>query len=68
MSNQEKPQVVKDGFKPVTTQIFDRQDKYLHNDSVFAVKESLVVDFVPLKGNPKATLELEFDISLVPSQ
>jgi catechol 1,2-dioxygenase len=51
----------------VTTQIFDSADKYLDNDSVFAVKDSLVVDFKPLKGNPKANLELEYPIVLMPS-
>jgi len=52
----------------VTTQIFDKEDKYLDNDSVFAVKESLIVDFKPLKGNPKATLELEYPIVIAPQQ
>ena len=55
-----------DGYKPITTQIFDRAGPYLENDSVFAVKESLIVDFVPLKDNPKATLELEYNIILTP--
>jgi catechol 1,2-dioxygenase len=50
----------------VTTQIFDRTDPYLTNDSVFAVKDSLTVDFVPLKGNPGATFDLEYDITLIP--
>lgn len=59
--------VQREGFKPVTTQIFDSIDKYLDNDSVFAVKDSLIVDFKPLKGNPNATLELEYDILLMPS-
>jgi len=53
-------------YKPVTTQIFDRESKYLGDDAVFAVKESLVVDFVPLKGNPKAELQLEYNMILVP--
>ena len=57
-----------DDYKPVTTQIFDRKCAYLENDSVFAVKGSLVVDFVPLKGDPEATLELEYDITLAPVQ
>ena len=56
----------RDGYKPLTTQIFDRKDPYLKNDSVFAVKDSLIVDFVPLKGNPKATLELEYPVLLAP--
>jgi catechol 1,2-dioxygenase len=55
-----------DGYKPVTTQIFDRIDPYLKDDSVFAVKESLIVDFVDLKGNPRASLELEYNITLSP--
>jgi len=50
----------------VTTQIFDSVDKYLDNDSVFAVKDSLIVDFKPLKGNPTATLELEYPVTLMP--
>lgn len=47
------------------TQIFDRRDKYLKDDSVFAVKDSLIVDFVPRKNDPKAALEVEYDFRLV---
>jgi catechol 1,2-dioxygenase len=57
-----------EGYKPLTTQIFDRQDKYLTNDSVFAVKDSLIVDFVPRKDDPQAGLELEYDVKLVAAQ
>ena len=60
-------QVIGDGYKPLTTQIFDRIDPHLKDDSVFAVKDSLIVDFLPLKGNPKATLELEYNITLAPN-
>jgi catechol 1,2-dioxygenase len=35
-----------EGYEPVTTHIFDRTDPYLASDAVFAVKESLVCDFV----------------------
>ncbi|KAF7875323.1 hypothetical protein EAF04_002495 [Stromatinia cepivora] len=55
-----------DHYKPVTTQIFDSKGGYLRDDSVFAVKDSLVVDFVPLKNNPKASLELNYPVMLVP--
>ncbi|KAL2223108.1 Intradiol ring-cleavage dioxygenase [Thermoascus aurantiacus ATCC 26904] len=55
-----------EGYRPLTTQIFDRKDPYLTNDSVFAVKESLIVDFVPRKDDPKAQLELSYDVKLVP--
>ncbi|EYE98066.1 intradiol ring-cleavage dioxygenase [Aspergillus ruber CBS 135680] len=57
-----------DGYKPLTTQIFDSKDPYLTNDSVFAVKDSLVVDFVPREGDTQAGLELEYDIKLVPNE
>jgi len=58
---------IKDGYKPITTQIFDSKSKYLEDDSVFAVKDSLLVDFVPLEGNETAKLKLEYDISLIPN-
>jgi hydroxyquinol 1,2-dioxygenase len=35
-----------DGYDPVTTHIFDRGDEYLGSDAVFAVKDSLICDFV----------------------
>ncbi|KAE8452576.1 hypothetical protein EG329_013835 [Mollisiaceae sp. DMI_Dod_QoI] len=53
--------VQRDGYIPVTTQIFDRNDPYLVDDSTFAVKESLIADFKPLSGNPKAKLDLEYN-------
>lgn len=51
-------------YAPLVTQIFDRKTKYLDNDSVFAVKDDLVVDFNPAKDNSKASLELEYNIRL----
>lgn len=53
-----------DKYTPLVTQIFDKNTKYLDDDSVFAVKDDLVVDFKPVQDNPKATLELEYDIRL----
>jgi hydroxyquinol 1,2-dioxygenase len=35
-----------DGYEPVTTHIFDRTDEYLGSDAVFAVKDSLICDFI----------------------
>jgi catechol 1,2-dioxygenase len=55
-----------DGFKSITTQIFDSEGEYLENDSVFAVKDSLIVKFVPRKGDSKAEWELKYDIVMVP--
>lgn len=51
-------------FKPIITQIFDRKDEYITNDTVFAVKESLIVDFLLRRGDPKADFELEYDFKL----
>ncbi|KAM0786398.1 hypothetical protein ACM66B_001865 [Microbotryomycetes sp. NB124-2] len=60
------------GHKTLVTQVFDRESDYLKDDSVFAVKDSLVVDFVPVKSplpeldadTPKPELELRYDIAL----
>jgi hydroxyquinol 1,2-dioxygenase len=38
--------VMADGYEAVTTHIFDRADPYLESDAVFAVKDSLICDFV----------------------
>ncbi|KAH7134576.1 Intradiol ring-cleavage dioxygenase [Dactylonectria estremocensis] len=56
--------VIADGFKSVTTQIFDSDSDYLGNDTVFAVKDGLTVTFLPRKGDPQAEWELEFNMSL----
>ena len=52
-----------DGFKTVTTQLFPRDDQYATNDTVFAVKDDLLLDFKP-SNDPKAELDLEYNISL----
>ncbi|KAF2091832.1 aromatic compound dioxygenase [Saccharata proteae CBS 121410] len=52
------------GYKPIVTQIFDRRDNYITNDSVFAVKDSLIVDFLPREGDPKADFELPYNFKL----
>ncbi|KAE8348731.1 Intradiol ring-cleavage dioxygenase [Aspergillus coremiiformis] len=57
-----------DGYKPLTTQLFDSKDRYLTDDCVFAVKHSLIVDFVPRKDDAHANLELNYDVKLVPCQ
>jgi len=52
--------------KPVTTQLFPSDDPYLISDTVFAVKDELVVEFKTLKGDPKAELEMEYNFVLAP--
>ena len=51
-------------YKPIITQVFDRTDKYINSDTAFATKESLIVDFLPREGDPKAKLELSYDFRL----
>lgn len=52
------------GYKPVVTELFDREDKHVYDDAVFAVRESLIIDFVPRKGDPKAQWEVKYDFKL----
>lgn len=52
-------------YKSLVTQIFDRKSAYIDNDAVFAVKDSLIVDFISLEGNPNAEFELPYDFKLV---
>lgn len=54
-------------YKHLTTQIFDKNCKYLADDSVFAVKDDLSVTFLPRENDVEAKLELEYNISLAPS-
>jgi len=58
--------ITAEGYKPVTTQIYPKDDPYLSNDTVFAVKNDLVVDFKPREGDPKAKLDLEYNVVLAP--
>lgn len=63
------------GFRSLTTQVFDRDDPYVVKDSVFAVKDDLLVEFLPLEGGeaaakgkegpdkPKWHLEFEFSLA-----
>ncbi|KAF2455717.1 Intradiol ring-cleavage dioxygenase [Lineolata rhizophorae] len=55
-----------DDYSPVVTQLYPKGDPHLHDDSVFAVKPDLVVDFKPRQGDPKAELDLHYDIKLAP--
>ncbi|KAF9874031.1 dioxygenase [Colletotrichum karsti] len=53
-----------DGYRPVTTQLFDSEDEYLENDSVFAVKRDLVLEYRASDSDPKAAWKLEYDFVL----
>ncbi|KAL1976734.1 hypothetical protein VTN31DRAFT_3016 [Thermomyces dupontii] len=51
-------------YHTLITQLYPDDDPHLKTDTVFAVKDDLVVHFSPLKSDPKASLELKYDISL----
>lgn len=57
-----------EGYKPVTTQLYPRDDPYVSNDTVFAVKDDLLIDFTPKENDPKAKLDLEYNIKLAPRE
>ena len=61
-----KQQISHADYKPVTTQIFPADDPYLETDTVFAVKDDLVVDFKPRTGDKNAELDLEYNVKLAP--
>jgi len=65
------------GYSPVTTHVFDSVDKYLDEDAVFGVKNSLIAHFREHKTRDAAALKFgadppfctcEFDFVLAPAQ
>ena len=52
------------GHRSLTTQIFDSGDEFIGRDSVFAVKEELVVEFGKREGDERARWQLEYDFVL----
>ncbi|KAI1815879.1 Intradiol ring-cleavage dioxygenase [Poronia punctata] len=56
--------VAADGYRPLTTQVFDREDKYTKDDAVFAVKDDLLVKFEERIGDEKARWTLKYDFVL----
>ena len=52
------------GYKPLTTELLTGRDKHVYDDAVFAVKEDLIVDFVPKENDPKANFDLEYTFKL----
>lgn len=59
-------QVTADQYKSITTQIFDKDTPYLDNDSVFAVKDGLTVEFAHREGDDKAPWQLNYGVSMAP--
>ncbi|KAF7717790.1 Intradiol ring-cleavage dioxygenase [Penicillium ucsense] len=51
-------------YATVINQIYPSTDPHLEIDSVFAVKDDLVVDFKPKTDDPKAELDLEYNVRM----
>lgn len=56
----------KDGYHRLISQVFDSRDKYLENDSVFAVKESLIGTY--RKADPELGVDLQIAFDFVLSR
>ncbi len=56
--------ISKDGFRPLISQIYDADSAWLDNDSVFAVKESLIGKFKPAAPELGTALHFEFNFVL----
>jgi hydroxyquinol 1,2-dioxygenase len=65
------------GYSPVTTHVFDSVDKYLDEDAVFGVKNSLIAEFREHRTGDEAARKLgaeppfctcDFDFVLAPAQ
>lgn len=54
----------KEGYKPLISQIYDSESEYLDNDSVFAVKESLIGHMESAPSGADTDLVMEFDFKL----
>ncbi|KAI1464774.1 aromatic compound dioxygenase [Daldinia caldariorum] len=52
------------GFRALTTQVFDRDDEHVRDDTVFAVKDELLVKFEPREGDDRARWTVEYDFAL----
>lgn len=68
-----------EGFRPLVTEVFPEDDKYLDNDTVFGVRKDLVMTYVPMPAGsfpeegyelsgkvPGDYLKVTFDLTLVP--
>lgn len=58
--------ISKDGYRPLISQIYDADSEWLEDDSVFAVKDSLIGKFKPAKEEHGTDVHLEFDFVLTP--
>ncbi|KAH7014535.1 intradiol ring-cleavage dioxygenase [Microdochium trichocladiopsis] len=58
--------VTHDDYIGVTAQLYSRDDQYLETDTVSAVKDDLLLDFIPVTGEKNgAVLDCEYDVKLL---
>ncbi|MGG7566044.1 dioxygenase [Rhodovulum sp. DZ06] len=57
----------KEGFGTLVSQVFDSESDYIDNDSVFAVKESLIARFEKAAPEHGTDLHVTFDFVLAPA-
>jgi len=68
------------GFRPLVTEVFAADDRYLDQDAVFGVREDLVMHYLSMPAGsfpktgfdlsgkvPDAYLKVQFDLTLVPA-
>lgn len=58
--------LAKDGYRTLVSQVFDADSSWLDEDSVFAVKNSLVAKFEPGRPGDDTDLYVRFDFTLKP--
>ncbi|PWJ84546.1 catechol 1,2-dioxygenase [Pseudaminobacter salicylatoxidans] len=58
--------VARDGYRTLVSQVFDADSPWLDEDSVFAVKNSLVARFEPGRPGDDTDLYVRFDFTLKP--
>ncbi|KAI8634891.1 Intradiol ring-cleavage dioxygenase [Xylariaceae sp. FL1651] len=56
--------ITADGYRTLTTQVFDMEDRYTRDDAVFAVKDELLVGFEKREGDDRASWGLVYDFML----
>lgn len=57
--------VTHDDYLGVTAQLYPNDDPYLETDTACAVKDDLLLDFKPVKDEPKgAVLDVEYNVNL----
>jgi catechol 1,2-dioxygenase len=55
------------GHEPIIAQLYDSSDEYLDKDSIFAVKDALVVNFEPAPADLDVAFVVRYDWSLKPN-